>query len=204
MVTSEHAPTAEEMDRLAEERRRAQAKPDHLDAEQRAANEALAVARGRLAEFERHGGGAGRRKLEQALAEADARVAEPWAVRRDGLRAAIRDRERELSQFAAAHLRELVGEAEARGEQAAQDMLTAAASSREAHARREGAATEIGQLVALAGGRVHPSDVGPPSNADAVAAEVERLLIRGEPGPMLRRYPGEPRGRLSAEPLSAA
>ncbi len=75
-------------------------------------------------------------------------------------------------------------------------MLAAAAAFLEAY-RRQAVAGELGELLSLSGARVHPSDVGPPSNAEQAAHELQSLLGRGEPGPVVRRYPAEPPQRFA-------
>jgi hypothetical protein len=186
-----------QMDELLEKRRRAQAKIDEVKRQQGEAAAAARTAGERLTELERQAlagrkvNADTRRKAERALAAAKETQNEPWSERHAAAAAHGRDVDRELQQFASEHLRELVGEVERWGEEAARDLLAAAAALREAHARREQAASEIGQLVALTGARVHPSDVGPPSRATMAAAECGRLIQGGEPGPRLRAYPGE-------------
>jgi chromosome segregation ATPase len=194
-VNSETAPTATE--KLTELRQRvaeAQAKVDQLEAEQRAASEAREAARAALIDAERRGvRPAERTKLESALTTAEARTEERWPERIAGARARISDCELALQGFVAENLRALVEEVEARGDQAAADEVAAAGQLLAAYNRREACVGEIGALVAAAGGRVHPADVGPPSRADAAAAECRRLVENGEPAPRLRHYPGEPR-----------
>jgi uncharacterized coiled-coil DUF342 family protein len=75
--------TATQMARLVAERDRARDRVDQLEAEAREASAAAQQASADLIEFERQGASpAGRRaKLEQALAEARAKAAEPWAER---------------------------------------------------------------------------------------------------------------------------
>jgi hypothetical protein len=182
---------------LAGRRERARRVVEQVEADHRAAAVAVREATATLAEVERRSFGgekipaATRREAEDALRDAQARSAEPWAAQLDGARSALRDTEKELGRYVQANLRELADEVEERGEQAAQDVLRAAAELREAHARREAVASELGQLLALTGSHVRPADVGPPCRAQTAARECGDLLMRGEDGPRLSRYPGE-------------
>jgi hypothetical protein len=183
------------MARLVAERHSAVARIGELEQQQRAAAEAREVTRAQLIEFERRGDGkpAMRDKLEAALADAERKASERWPERIEGARHAVRDAEHELRLFTAEHLHELVGEVEARGAEAAADVVAAAEALLEAYRRRAQAEQQIGELVTLAGARIHPADIGPPTRAERAAAECTRLVEEGEPGPQLRRYPGEPR-----------
>jgi hypothetical protein len=206
-LVSNTAPSAAEgLAKLTQRRASAQVKVDQLEAEQRAASTAREAARVALIHAEREGASSAQRaKLERALDEAEARASQRWPERVAGATARVRDCERELQNFAAQNLHALVEEVEARGDQASADEVAAAGQLLSAYNRREEAVREIGALVALAGGRVHPSDVGPPSRADAAAAACRALTENGESAPRLRRYPDEPRHGVvdSAEAVPA-
>lgn len=197
------------LDDLLERRARADARIEEVEREQRKAVAAAQATSSMLTELERRAlagekvTASERRRVEEALATAQARAAEPWHERREAAISFRRQAHAELQQHAAAHLRDLVPDVERRGEEAAQDMLAAAAAFMGAYRRREGIALELGELVAMTGARIHPSDVGPPSSATVAAHELEALLTRGEQGPTLRRYPGEaPRRVAIAESIA--
>jgi hypothetical protein len=193
-VGDESVTAAEALAELVKDRDRAATEVDGIEAEQRAAIAAAQRASEELVELERTGASAAaRKKAEAVLSERRATADAPWSERAAGGRARVADRQAEVRAFAAANLHELVNEVEARGQQAAADVVAAAGQLLAAFARREQAATELGALVTLAGGRVHPADVGPPSQADAAAAACERLTESGEPSPRLRRFPDQPR-----------
>ena len=98
-----------QLEELRERRTRAAARVDALAQGQRAAGQALAQSREALAELERRGGRqAERAKLETALVSAEARVAEPWQIRSEGARRALRDADSSVRAFVSEHLDALV------------------------------------------------------------------------------------------------
>jgi hypothetical protein len=154
---------------------------------------------------------AGRRaKLEQALAAARAKAAEPWAERIAGARTRIGDHQAELQRFVAENLDELVGDCERQGAAAAARLTEAAERVVAAHREREQIAGEVAALASMVG-RVHPGDVTH-SRGEALARTAADLLDSGgEVAPELLRDPRTPiHGGIDlaeppeAEPATAA
>jgi hypothetical protein len=180
--------TTEAMAALLDQTSRAEARVGELDARQREAGAALAAAAEQLAEFERRGGGrqADRARLEQALAEARARVDEPWAARREGATRAVRDARAQEARFVRENLTELVAVLETDGRTAATRIDAAAAELVAAYAAREGVAGAIAALAARIGSP-RPGDVSR-TRCEALAGEAQRLIREGgeEPPTLLR------------------
>jgi chromosome segregation ATPase len=190
-----------ELAKVQEQRGRAAARVDALEREQRGAAAAAAAASAALAEHERQGGApAGkRRELEQALAAAKSKAAEPWPERIAGARSAVRDCDRAVRSFVAENLSELIADLEADGQAAAERVNSAAADLLAAYSEREAVAARIGGLASMVGS-LRPGDVTY-SRAEAVAREATRFVqVGGEAAPQLRHDPREPRHA----PLEAA
>jgi chromosome segregation ATPase len=204
-VNSDTAPSAAEaLAELAQRRAAAQAKVDHLEAEQRAASEAREAARAALIEFERKGGRpAERAKLEHALADAEARASERWPERIEGARQAVRDAHQQVQHFTGKHLDELVKGLERDGEVAAASVNAAAAALVAAFQERERIAGEISTLVSSVA-RIHPADVAYSRAEQVVRAASELIDQGGEVAPVLRRDPRQPRSGLLPEAEAAS
>jgi hypothetical protein len=177
----------DELDRLREERGRAGARVSGLEAEWRAAQEAVAQAAAEVAELERSGGSASsRHKVEEQLAAAKAKAAEPWAERVDGARRAIRDHDQKLRAYTASNFDEIVTDIEARGAEAAARLNEAATAMLAAAADWNQAASQLGATLA----RVRnpdPFDVSRPSSEDAIRAVAALVAAGGEDGVRLDR-----------------
>jgi hypothetical protein len=164
------------MARLVAQRDQARTHVDELEAEQREATAAAQQASDALIELERKGGrpGAQRSKLEQTLAEARAKAAEPWAERIAGTRAAVRDAHGEVQTFVAEYLAELIADLEVEGAAAAAKLTAAAETLLQAFTDRERVAREIAEMCSLVA-RVSPGDVSY-SRAEALARAAGDLL----------------------------
>jgi hypothetical protein len=181
--------------RLIEKREHAAAalaRVDEIEAQARAASQALATASTALVEFERADDGppAERRRLEKALADAKITAAEPWVERAEGARRRARDGDQAVRSFTVEHLSELVAALEADGAAAASRLNAACEALVAAYGERESVARQIAAVVGQSGG-MRPGDVSG-SSADGLAREAQRLIqAGGEQGPMLRRdrYP---------------
>lgn len=206
LVSSEERDSAAEgMARLVEQRERARARVDELEAAQREATAAAEQASVNLVELERRGvSPAGRRaKLEQTLAEAKARAAEPWAERVEGARQRARDAHTEVQRFVAERLDELVENLEADGRIAAQALTDAAEAMLAAYAERERVAREIAETCPLTA-RVAPGDVSRSKAEPLARAAADLIQGGGEEPPRLLRDPRQPRHGLVPEQVSAA
>lgn len=175
------------------DRQRAQAveRVEALEREQAAAALAVRTAAAELAEHERRGGRpAELQKLEAALAEARAAVADPaLAVKIEGARARGGDLQVERQRFIAENLRELVDALERDGRAAADRLNAAAEALVAAFGERQRVDQAISQL-ASAVGRVRAGDVAR-SHADAL---VRQRAASSHPSCATTRVrPGTPR-----------
>jgi hypothetical protein len=200
---------SEELARLVEQREKANARVGELEAEARAAQQAAIDASEELAQLERRGGPAAkRREVEQRLAVARGKAAEPWDERVKGARLRVADAQHAVQAFAADSFDELAEALEEVGAAFAAELNAHADGVVRAYRDWQRVSTEIGQLASLAGGRARPGDVSrtqPASDQMFVAAET---LLRdgGEAGPRLRRDPREPvlgAPAAEAEPVPA-
>jgi chromosome segregation ATPase len=162
---------------------------DAIDAEQREASENVVRLSTELADLERRAatgervGVKARTDAEQALTKARLRHGEPWAERRAGVHAAIRDADRDVRVYVTDHLAELLGELHEDGEAAAEDVNRACHALGEAYLRR----MEIErQVIALAGvAAITRPDVAR-TRAEPVINEARALLqAGGEAAPIL-------------------
>lgn len=180
-----------------------------IDDEQRTASEAVARFSGELSELERRAAGGvdvadnERKKHEVQLAKARAMADEPWDERRVGVRAAIRDRDRELQMYVGEHFTELIGDLHDEGERAANAVTEATTVLAEAIRQREAVHERVSALASMVR-PVRPGDVAG-SRAERLAAEANKLLENGgEQPPTLLVDPRGPRhGGVLAEELSA-
>ena len=113
--------TGTELAALVAKRDAANDRISSLEGQQREAVRAREDARAALIEYERRGDGprAERARLEKALSEAEATVAERWSERVEGAKAALRDAQGRLQTFAFEHLDEILEGVHADGEFAA-------------------------------------------------------------------------------------
>ncbi len=180
----------EEMAKLQAKRQRAEARIGELEAERDRAGAMLAGAREAVAQYHRRG--SGRRgeqaELEQALAEANAMAAEPWAERIEGARRAARDARQEVQRFTAEHLDELIAERSGDGQVAAERINAACRELLAGYQEWSAVAQEISALASTAWA-VRPGDVTF-TRCEALASEATRLLASGgEQAPGVRRDP---------------
>jgi hypothetical protein len=191
---------------------------DDIDRQQREATERAATASAALAQLERRGlagedVGSQRKKLEAELAKAKATAAEPWAERRAGGQAAVRDHEQQVVLYVGQHFAELYGDLAEDAEAAAARIDAACNELLAAYHERmlvEGRVTTLAAIIR----QPRPGDVGR-TRAEAVAAAASALLQEGgEAAPLLRDDPrqaapvqppaeGEPEER-EPEPATAA
>lgn len=183
---------SEKLAELRTERARVVARVDDLDRQAREATIAAQTASAALIEHERAGGPAAkRRELEQNLAQAKAKAAEPWLERIEGTRASVPDADRATREFIAAHLDDLLADLHADGQAVAERVNAAAAELVAAFTRRERIAAEISQLASQVA-RVDPGDVSF-SKAEALSREAARFVqLGGETPPELQRDRWQP------------
>jgi hypothetical protein len=187
MQTTTTTTTTTQLQELHHRRANAAARITEIERTWQAANEQAAIASQALAELERQGASAPRRhKAEETLTAAKLKQAEPWQERLDGARAAARDVDRELREFTAANLGELVEALEQEG-QAVADRINAAASELiAAHAEWEAIAGRIGATITLVQAP-GPYDVSRSTAEQTVRAAVVLINDGGENGPVLDR-----------------
>jgi hypothetical protein len=179
---------AAQMEKLVEARSSASARVRELEAQHRAAHEQLARARETLVSCESSGStrASERRRLEQELAAAEALAGQPWRERISGAQRAVAAAQRAVQAHAGEHLEELLREPEREGDEVTAEINATAQHLADLHARWEGVARNISQLVSLVH-RVSPGDATH-SKSEAVAAECRRLVGEGgERAPRLRR-----------------
>jgi hypothetical protein len=192
-----------ELAKLQEARARATARVDGLEADWRAAVTAAQDASAALAHAERVGVSESKRStLEERLAAAKARAAEPWAERVEGSRAAVRDADRAVSAFVNEHFSELLEAKEADGRIAAEKEDVAAAAQLAAYRQREAVAAEIASLASLVS-TTAPGDVTY-SKADELARAAVALIEGGGEEPPRLRRDREPWATLLAQPAPEA
>jgi hypothetical protein len=189
---------AVELARLVDERIALQAKLDALDGEQRAASEAVTELSSALTQLERAAAGgesvsqAQRSQLEQELAAGRAKQAEPWAERRAGLEAALRDAERAIQIFTGENFDALYAEVASDAEAAAEAVDRAANAFLGAFYERMAAERKVTALVSVVR-PMRPGDIDA-TRAEQAVREVSRLLDSGgEAAPLLRHDPRAPR-----------
>jgi hypothetical protein len=176
-----------ELASLVEARDQASAKVDALEREAHTAGQTLAQTREALAEFERRGGRqAERTKLEQAFAEAEAKTREPWLVRIDGGRRAVRDAQRRIREHVSANLLELLDAVEADGRVAAARVDAAAQELFDANHAAQAVAARIGSLITKVQ-PPQPGDVSFTRSDEAARAAAALLASGGETPPSLDR-----------------
>jgi hypothetical protein len=170
---------------------------DAIDAEQRQASEDVVRLSAELADLERRAAAGEqvsakkREAAEAALAKARSRHAEPWAERRAGVQAAVRDHERQVVIFVGQHFSEVYGELAEDAEAAATRVDNACHELIAAFHERmliEGRVTTLAAMVRAPelGGVAR-------THAEAVAAAASALLQSGgEQAPLLRDDPRQP------------
>jgi hypothetical protein len=179
--------TTAQLQQLQEQRTVAAARISDTERAWRNANQQAADASAALAEVERQGGNISkRRKAEETLAAAKQKAAEPWQERLDGARAAARDVVRELREFAAENLGELVEALEQEGQATADRINAAAAELIAAHAEWEAIAGRIGATITMVS-HPGPYHVSRSTAEQTVRAAVALINDGGEQGPVLDR-----------------
>jgi hypothetical protein len=174
--------------KLHEARGRAAARVDGLETDWRAAVAAAQAASAALAQAERTDiSAAQRNRLEEELAAAIARQAEPWEERVAGARAALRDADSAVREHITRHLPALVADEEAAGQEIAQKINELVAALVAAFSEREQVEAMLGQLLVRAAGRVSPGDVTYSRAADVAVACRALLDSGGETAVMVNR-----------------
>jgi hypothetical protein len=174
---------------------------DRLDAlsdQQRQASEEVVHAGAALAHLERRAASgedvsaAQRQKAEAALTKARVAAAEPWAERRSGLSAAVRDADAAIARFVRERWEALIGELHEDAEAAASEVDRACERLLEAFDRRMEVERRVVSLASWVR-PVRPGDVGR-TKAEAAVGEARRLLrAGGEGAPLLAVDPRHPR-----------
>lgn len=182
------SPAAAELALLRDHRGSVAALLDQLDADARAAASALTGARSELVRLEARSADGGvtakeRQAAEHVLSEAGRRAGEPWPERLEGARAAVRLADRQIQQFAADHLDELVADAEADATEAAAAVNAAAGALAGAIIELEHAAGNVGQVLAMGGVRPRPGAVTR-TVTEQLARELGAFLDRGGQPPI--------------------
>ena len=132
-----------------------------------------------------------RPQAEQSLAEAKARVEEPWSERRDAAVAHRRAVDAEYATFVSDHLDELVTQEEADGQTAADRINELAAATVATFSELRACADRIAALAVVCG-PVRPGDVSFSRAEQFVHAASDLLIAGGEQGPKLRHDPRRP------------
>jgi chromosome segregation ATPase len=184
-----------------------------IEREARQATEEVARLSTELAELERRAAAGeqvssrSRTEAEAKLAKARARHGEPWAERRAGVEAAIRDADRELRVFVREHLPELAAELSEDAEAAAEAVNRACRALSDAYLRRMEVERQVMALAGTAGISMNPGDVARTKAEAAVAAADALLRAGGEAAPVMvvrQPEPVEPPAESEPEPVTAA
>jgi hypothetical protein len=189
---------AQQLAALVADRAALDRKLDAIDLAQREAGEQVVQRSAELAELERRAAG-GEKVSEKARAEAERAVTgarvkagQPWAERRQGVRAAIRDADSAIHVHVNSRWDELIGEVEEDASAAADALTRAAAQVVDAFEARMAVERRLSWLV----GWVRPARVGDiaATKAEPLVREAGRFLERGgEVAPRLASDPREPR-----------
>jgi chromosome segregation ATPase len=190
---------ATELAALAAARAELDERADALDREQRQASENVARLSAALADLERRAAAGeqvisdeARTKAERELTQARIAAGAPWAERRDGVRAAIRDADHATRTFVAEHLDELLAELADEADAAASAVDRACHALITAYRERQAVESRVTELCAL----VRPPRPGDivRTRSEALAREAERLLAQGgEAAPVPAVDPRQPR-----------
>jgi hypothetical protein len=162
---------------------------DRLGADQREASRAVETAANALAELERLSytpsapSATERKAAETALSKARAEANAPWAERRKGIAAAIRDADAEIETFVRSHFGDLADALMAQGAEAAAALDRAAADVLTAYTQREAVAARLSALSSRVR-PVRPGDISR-SRGERLAAEAERLRTEGGEAPVV-------------------
>jgi hypothetical protein len=179
--------TASQLEQLHAHRATAAARITTIERTWQEANERVANASAALAQAEREGATTARlRKAEDTLGTAKAKAAEPWTERLDGARAAARDADRQLREFTAANLGELVAMLEKEGQQTADRINAAASELIAAWSEWEAIATRIGATITLVT-PPGPYDVSRSTAEQTARAAMVLINDGGANGPTLDR-----------------
>jgi hypothetical protein len=189
---------AHELATLVARRHELDAREGELDQQQRAATAEVELMRTKLADLERADAAGeqvssqARAKAERALTEARARAGGPWAEKRAGIHAAMREADQAVTSHVAENLDELLGELAEDAQAAAAETNRACARLIDAYAERARVEQRVTSLCAIIR-HPRPGDIVY-TRAAAVAREAERLLAEGgEAAPLPRVDPREPR-----------
>jgi hypothetical protein len=191
--------TTARLEALYERRSSAAGRLAEIEQSRRDATRQVADASAALAQIEREGASAPkRRQAEEMLAGAKAKADQPWSERIAGAQAATRDADRLLRDHVAANLGELVTALESEGEAAAHAVDEAAANLVTAQLERDRIAAAIGQLITMVS-RPGPADVSR-SRADQLARDAATLAAGGGEDPPRVDRTRPPWSELLAEP----
>jgi hypothetical protein len=198
-------PVWQELGALADRRADLAAGLDDLVAQQRAATATADAAAAHVADLERRrlGGedvAAGEQsKAAKDLERARAAQSQPWAERRQGHKAAIRDADVAITRFVGERFDDLLAGLTEQGVEAARAIDVAAEQVIAAYAYRAQIANTMSAL-ANSIAMVRPGDVSY-TMAEPLAKEARRLLDRGGERPPTCREPRVPRqGKLAPDP----
>jgi hypothetical protein len=198
---------AKELVALVARRRELDEREGELDQQQRQATAEVELMRARLADLERAAVSGEkvdektRREAEEALTRARLKAAEPWAERREGVRAAMREADQAVTSFVGENLDELLAELHEDAEAAAEAVNRACRAVESAYYER--AAVE--QRVTTIAGMVRIPRRGDVqrSRAEAVVREATRFLeAGGEAPPFLTVDPRAPRHGEAKQPAA--
>jgi hypothetical protein len=130
-----------------------------------------------------------RSQVERALDKAQARRDEPWPERLEGARAALRDADRNVAEFAAANVDALIANAEQQVEPHVARVNALAVELDQAIVEASQAALLIGQMLTLAGIQARPNAVAP-MRTDALRITLDEFTTAGGQPPVVldRRY----------------
>jgi hypothetical protein len=189
---------ATELAALAAARAELDERADAIDREQRQASENVARLSAALADLKRRAAAGEqvsdeeRTKAERELTQARITAGAPWAERRDGVRAAIRDADHAERTFVADHLDELLVELVDEAETAASAVDRACHALIAAYRERQAVEARVTALCAQV--RIpRPGDIVR-TRSEQVAREAERLLqAGGEAAPVPAVDPRQPR-----------
>jgi hypothetical protein len=163
----------------------------------------------RLTQLERQAAAGGkvdaaeRTRAEAALTKARIAAGEPWAERRAGVQAALRDRNRELRAFAAAHEPELNDELDGPATEAAAAVNSVGRAFLTAYEQRMAVEQQRFRLRSLASARAPDPNAVLRSRADDVVPALNAMFIAGGETPPLLREPLTSDPEPAPEPTAA-
>jgi hypothetical protein len=188
----------EELDRLRQREQDLADRVSEVDAEQRAAGEAVQVASAAVVDLETRAGlgekvsEQDRAKAEDALLQARSKASAPWPERRQAALQAAAEGRRQTASHVEAHLDTLLDGLAEQGTQAAEAIDQAAETLLARIADRARVEQQVFGLLQLVGSP-RPGDVAR-SRCERLAAEAGKLLEQGgELPPVATVRPGEAR-----------